>query len=83
MTVNDLIDMLKTIKNKKRIVILQRDPEGNGFAPADDGVDDNAVWYSEDEDVGIEKLTKENRKDGYTEDDVREGEPAVILWPTR
>ena len=82
MTVQELIDELKKVKNKKRIVILQKDPEGNGFSPADDGVDSNAVWDEENEEIGKEKLTAADRKAGLSVDDVRDGEPAVVLWPT-
>ena len=76
MTVGELIKKLKKV-DPKRIVVMSRDPEGNGFSPMCD------FWEGtyKDGDVGIEKLTKAYEKLGYSDDDVVKGTPAVILSP--
>ena len=82
MTVQELIDMLMKIRNKNRLVILQKDPEGHGFSPAYDGVDANVVWQQNVQGIKMQKLTEASKKMGCTKADVGTGVPAVILWPT-
>ena len=82
MTVRELIAELKTI-NPDRIVVMASDSEGNSYSPlagmwtgaylAESG------WRGE---VGLEKLTEDLKKKGYTDEDVVGGEPALILSPT-
>ncbi len=83
MTVKELIEELEKLDGE-RIVVLSKDGEGNGFSPLSDI--DCSVYTSETTwcgEVHIEELTPELRKQGYTEDDVREdGQKAVVLWPT-
>lgn len=83
MKVKELKKMLEEV-DEDRIVILQKDPEGNGYSPLA-GLDGEncsyqaeTTWYGE---VGLERLTPKLKKDGYTEEDVLEGEKAVVLWP--
>ena len=75
-TVGDLIAELKTI-DPKRIVVMSRDPEGNDYAPM------YSCWEGayKDGEVGLEKLTAEHKKRGYTKEDVCKGTPAMILVP--
>lgn len=79
-TVKELIEKLSK-EDPNRIVILQRDPEGNGFSPMDDEVFTGA--YDEHEmRIGIEKLTRSLRGQGFTKEDVIEGgSPALIITP--
>lgn len=82
MTVKELIEVLKLV-NPDRIVILQKDSEGNGFSPLA-GIDDNAVyqpyhhWSGE---VKIQTLTDDLRRQGYEEKDTGEGAPCLVLFP--
>lgn len=83
MTVQELIDQLQAVEDKTRIVIMQKDAEGNGYSPLR-GADDNAVytaettWYGE---VRYERLTDELRRRGYDDDDVGDGVPCLVLFP--
>ena len=83
MTVKELIAKLLKV-DPDRIVILQKDAEGNGYSPCA-GIDDNvsymarSTWSGE---CGLEKITKEQAKRGFTEEDVVSGVPACVLWPT-
>jgi hypothetical protein len=82
-TVGELIEKLKQ-EDPKRIVVMAKDSEGNSYSPlasfwAGAYCAEN-TWSGE---VGFEKLTPEDEKDGFTEDDVLEGgRPAIILSPT-
>ena len=84
MTVGQLIKKLEKI-NKRREVVLQIDSEGNGFHKLE-GVDDNAA-YDDDLDygieVGVQKLTKELKKQGFGEEDLapKGSTPCVVLFP--
>jgi hypothetical protein len=78
MTVKQLIERLNQVENKNRIVVMSRDPEGNGYAPL--SVVDEGSAYKDGE-VGIETLTEDDRKQGYSEEDVLKGRPALVLWP--
>ena len=83
MTVRELIDILQN-EDPNRIVIMARDSEGNGYSPLRNfwiGAYQPDSTYSGE--VGMERLTKEDEDDGYTEEDVIEGgQPALILTPT-
>lgn len=83
MTVQELIDELQAIEDKTRIVILQKDAEGNGYSPLR-GADDNAVYAAETTwhgEVRYQRLTAELRQYGYDDDDVGDGAPCVVLYP--
>lgn len=83
-TVRELIKELESIENKERIVIMQRDAEGNGYSPLY-SIDDTSAykatttWFGE---VGFEKLTEELKKAGYNEEDIMtDGQPCLVLCP--
>lgn len=82
MKVKELKKLLEDVSDD-RIVILQKDAEGNGYSPLE-GIDDESSYQAETTwcgEVGIERLTPELKKDGYTEEDVVDGEPALVLYP--
>ena len=62
-------------------VVLQKDPEGNGYAALDGAW--GAAWDAEEQEVGLRELTSEDAQAGYGEEDVLEGVPAIILVPAR
>lgn len=82
MTVKELIAKLQQVE-PDRIVILQKDAEGNGYSPLE-GADDNAVWqaikYGRGE-VRMQTLTDKLRRQGYSEEDTGEGQPCLVLYP--
>ncbi len=83
MTVQQLIDRLNGIEDKTRIVILQKDAEGNGFSPLAD-MDDNCTYAAKSTwhgDVGIERLTDELRRRGFDDEDVKGGVLCLVLAP--
>lgn len=83
MTVQDLINKLLQIEDKSRIVIMQKDGEGNGYSPLR-GIDDNATYQADNTwsgEVGIQTLTDELRQHGFTEEDQRGGVPCLVLYP--
>ena len=64
------------------LVVLSRDPEGNGFAKlADDGISTNMVFDKKWREIRYAELTDALREQGYREEDVGPGEPCVVLWP--
>lgn len=65
-------------QNGDRIIIMQRDPEGNSYSPFSDLW--TGIFFSGE--AYLEKLTADDIKNGYTSEDVRtDGEPAVFLVP--
>jgi len=80
MKVKELIEMLQEF-NPDSVVIMQRDPEGNGYAPLS-GAEDNGSWNKKDREYGYATLTEELEEQGYSEEDCIDGEPAVVLWPS-
>jgi len=82
MNVKELKELLKNVDDE-RIVILQKDSEGNGYSPLE-GIDDESVYQADSTwsgEVKYEKLTPELKKQGYGEEDCGNGEPALILYP--
>lgn len=82
MTVSQLIVKLNGL-NPDALVILQKDREGNGYSKLED-IDDNAVYVPDtgwSGDVMLHHLTPELKKDGFTSDDVGDGEICVVLYP--
>lgn len=76
MNVRELIEELQAVDGD-RIVVMSGDQEGNGYSPL------GSIWecvYSDGE-VGLETLTEDDIKHGYSEEDVKDGKPAVCLWP--
>lgn len=82
MTVKELIELLK-LESDDRLVVMSKDGEGNDFSPLADystaSYVADSTWSGE---IGLERLTPELRKQGYSEDDVKHGIPALVLWPT-
>lgn len=82
MKVKDLKKLLETVDDE-RIVIMSKDSEGNDFSPLS-SLDDESAYESDSTysgEIGIEKLTPELEKKGYTEEEVSHGVPALVLWP--
>lgn len=82
MNVGELKKFLEDV-NDNRIVILQADGEGNGYSPLA-GLDDSSVYIADSTwsgEVKYERLTPELEKQGYSEEDCGNGEPALILFP--
>lgn len=81
MTVQELIKELQE-QDPNRIVILQRDGEGNGFSPlscAWAGIyRAETPWHGE---IGLETLTESDKENGFSELDLIVGVPALILRP--
>ena len=81
-TVKDLIELLQK-EQPERVVICQSDSEGNGFSPLalayTGAYRQNEPWSGE---IIIEELTPELRQQGFTEEDMRGGIPALVLQPT-
>ncbi len=82
MKVKELLEILSTV-DPERLVIMAKDPEGNGYSPLSSYWEGayvaDTTWSGE---VGLETLTEEDRKQGYSEEDVKEGVKAIILTPT-
>ena len=83
MTVRELIEDLKK-EDPDRLVICASDSEGNDYSPVDDYTTGayraESTWSGE---FGEEKLTKEDRELGFTDDDlIKDGVPALCLFPT-
>lgn len=82
MKVKDLIKLLQK-EDPNRLVVMSKDSEGNGFSPlADMSTESYAADSTWSGEIGLEKLTPELEKKGYTEEDVLDGKPALVLWPT-
>lgn len=82
MKVKQLIKELQKLDGDS-IVIMAKDAEGNGYSPLADlwagAYRATTTWYG---DVGFEKLTPALKRQGYSELDIIDGKPAVILTPT-
>jgi hypothetical protein len=82
MKVKDLIKALKKV-DPNRIVVMSKDSEGNSHSPLAYIM---TCAYSPDStysgQIGLEKLTPEDKKLGYTEEDLVKGNPAICLYPT-
>ena len=77
MTVGELREKLAKC-DSERLVVLSRDSEGNGYSTVH-SVDDSMTF--KDGEVGLESLTPEDIKNGYGEEDVKEGSPCVVIYP--
>jgi hypothetical protein len=78
MNKNELIKRLEQIEGNP-IIVLSRNAEGNGFNELSD-IELSSYDHSTRE-IGLIELTDELREEGYSEEDVLEGEKAIILWP--
>lgn len=83
-TVAELIKTLKKI-DPKRIVIMSTDSEGNSYRPLATMTKDNCTYepnvHGWEGDIGLEKLTTDLKKVGFTEEDVIKGKKAVVFYP--
>lgn len=79
LTVKELIDQLSGL-DPDAVVIMQRDPEGNGYAPCS-GAEGNGAWDTKEREYGYATLTPELERQGFSQEDVIAGVPAVVLWP--
>ena len=82
MTVRELIELLKQVENQDRVVIVSGDSEGNRYSPLD-GISlaayvADSTWSGE---CGMEALTEEDAAGGYTEEDIVDGDPCIVLCP--
>ena len=80
MTVNELIELLQTF-DPRALVIMQRDPEGNGYSPLS-GAEDNGAWDQEGREYGYAELTPDLEEQGFSQEDCIQGQPAVVLYPS-
>jgi len=80
MRVYELIDLLKNF-DPNALVIMQRDSEGNGYAPLN-GAEDNGSWDKTEREYGYTTLTPELEASGYSQEDCVDGEPAIVLYPS-
>lgn len=79
MKVRELIEELQKL-DQEREVILQKDAEGNGHSPLACLSGDNDCYIPECTWSGwrsLERLTSELEKEGYSKDDVYDGDDAV------
>ena len=83
MTVAELIKLLSEVKDQNREVVQSSDGEQSSVSPTDSietgSYDAYNTWSGE---FGIEELTEELIDQGYTDEDVMPGVPALILNPT-
>lgn len=84
MTVAELIAELSRM-DPDRVVICQKDSEGNGYSPLA-GVDDNAAYSADSTwsgDVDVQTLSAADIAHGYGPEDVAPSTavPCVVLFP--
>lgn len=79
MTVKELMATLSTL-DQDAVVIMQKDPEGNGYSPCS-GIGGNGAWNKSDHEYGYATLTANLEKSGFTKEDIVNGVPAVVMWP--
>lgn len=78
MKAKELIKILQ--EDPEREIVLSRDAEGNGY----EGLYtvDTCKYNEKEREIGLEKLTSELKKQGYSEDDVMDGGvKAFVLYP--
>ena len=80
MTVRELISVLETCP-QEAIVIMSSDSEGNGYSELFEIADDNNTWDAENEETGIGELNAGLIERGFREEDIVEGQPAIVLYP--
>lgn len=82
MTVAQLIADLQG-EDPNRLVVMSSDAEGNSYSPLDGcstgSYEADSTWSGS---VGLEKLTPALRKKGYSDEDVKDGVPCLVLHPT-
>lgn len=78
MNVRQLIKKLQK-EDPERLVILASDAEGNSYDTLHDVY--TAAWNKQDREIGLEKITAKDLENGYTEEDIVKGIPALVLTP--
>ncbi len=73
MTVAELIMELQALPNQDAVVVLQRDPEGNGYSPLRGADGDGVVYVASDNTA----YSKQDQSDGYGAG----GIPCCVLHP--
>ena len=77
MKASELIKILKNLDPDTEVV-LQGDAEGNSYMSL------SGYWFGgfneEEGEAGYLKLTDKLKKEGYTEEDIVDGKPAIFLW---
>ena len=89
MTLLELRDELNRIMDADhsagaRLVIVQKDSEGNGYSPLSAVDAENCAYLADSTwsgEVGLERLTPSMEDAGYEEEDVCDGAPAAVLCP--
>ncbi len=79
LTVKELIAQLTEL-DPDAVVIMQRDPEGNGYAPCS-GAEGNGAWDTREREFGYASITESMMQSGFTDEDIVRGIPAVVIWP--
>lgn len=83
-TVKDLHSILTEVENH-RVIVVAQDTEGNGYytlLQCEVGMCSKPTVSGRVDDVGPEKLSEEERVEGFTEADlIPDGIPALILRP--
>ena len=74
MTVKELLEALEGVDPEMEI-ILQRDPEGNSYSPADGA---EPAFYQAQTFVRGEVYTQEDLEEGYGG---ANPQPIIVLWP--
>lgn len=83
MKVGELKALLAGVDDDREVV-MSRDSEGNGYSPLAQ-VDDESTYRADSTwagEVGPEAITDEMRAQGWTDEDMVGGVPAVVFWPT-
>lgn len=78
MNVKDLKAILRECDDDE-VVVVASDPEGNSYHELDGAW--SAAWDPEEREIGLREITDADRKEGYSEEDVLEGPPALVLVP--
>lgn len=83
MKVRELLSTLMDLP-QDAIVVMSSDGEGNSYSPLSDVIRDHvyaadSTWSGE---IGFAKMTPELEADGYGEEDLLDGVPCVVLYPT-
>ena len=79
MKVGQLIEELKKI-NPEKVVVLSGDSEGNDYREMSEIEWENIVFNEEESEVGFEYLSEELKDEGYDEEDIIEGEKAIVFY---
>lgn len=83
MKIRELIKLLEQ-EDGDKLVIMSSDGEGNRFSPLCDfgSTDTYKADSTYSGEMGYSKLTPELIKKGYGEEDILDGVPALVFYPT-